>query len=113
MADAPRSIDVVIGILGAAAALAGLVLVFGGIALTAVLAFAGDTSARVLKPYRATAKWTLVALGCNLASVAISTTWLVAGGPSWMYGWVVAFFFAQLGVVMGIAILVTRRVMFS
>jgi len=87
--------------------------VFGGVAITAFLAFAGDTSTRVLKPYRTSAKWILIALGANLVSVALSTSWLAASGPAWMYGWVVACFLAQLVVVMAVAIYVTRKVIFS
>lgn len=113
MDSAPSSKDVVITILGAAATLAGLVLVFGGVAITAFLAFVGGTSTRVLKPYRTSAKWILMALAANLVSVAFSTVWLVASGPTWMYAWVVAFFFVQLIVVMAVAIYVTRTVIFS
>ncbi len=86
---------------------------FGGVAITAFLAFAGGTSTKVLKPYRTSAKWILVALGANLVSVALSTAWLMASGPEWMYGWVVAYFLAQLVVVMAVAVYVTRKVIFS
>lgn len=69
--------DVVSAILGAAAGLSGLVLVFLGIVVTRYQAFPSDTSANVLRPYRQAAALVLVAFAFGLLCVAASTGWLV------------------------------------
>lgn len=101
--DAPTDKDVVITVVGASAGLAGLVLVFLGIAIAALQAFPADTPANALTAYKRTVKAVLAVFVASLIPVAVGTGWLVSGGPGWLYGWAIGLFAAQLVLVVGAA----------
>ncbi len=91
-----ESKDVVLGALGAAAALAGLVLVFLGIVIAAYQSYAGNAPASVVRPYRIAGVALFGTFGLSLVTVALCMAWLALGGPQWLYGWTVGFFVLQL-----------------
>lgn len=92
--------DVVTALLGAAAGLSGLVLVFLGIVVTRYQAFPSDTATNVLRPYRRAAVLVLIAFGLGVACVALATGWLVGlGGNDCLYRLTVASFVAQVALL--------------
>jgi hypothetical protein len=91
-----ESKDVVLGALGAAAALAGLVLVFLGIIIAAYQSYAGNAPASVVRPYRIAGIALFATFGLSVATVAVCIAWLALGGPNWLYGWTVGLFALQL-----------------
>ncbi len=91
-----ESKDVVLGALGAAAALAGLVLVFLGIIIAAYQSYAGNAPASVVRPYRIAGVALFGTFSLSLVTVALCMAWLALGGPHWLYGWTVGFFVLQL-----------------
>jgi uncharacterized membrane protein len=88
--------EVVLGALGAAAALAGLVLVFLGIIIAAYQSYAGNAPASVVRPYRIAGVALFGTFSLSLVTVALCMAWLALGGPHWLYGWTVGFFVMQL-----------------
>lgn len=84
------------GALGAAAALAGLVLVFLGIIIASYQSYAGNAPASVVRPYRIAGIALFGTFGLSLVTVALCIVWLALGGPPWLYGWTVGFFVVQL-----------------
>jgi len=62
--------DVVISILGSAAALAGFVLVFLGIVIASYQSYPGEVPAPVVRPYRIAGTALLAAFGLGLVTVA-------------------------------------------
>jgi uncharacterized membrane protein len=86
--------DIVIALLGVSAGLAGLILVFLGLVVTAYQSFAGDTPERILGRYRRATGVILVAFGLGIACVLSAFLWLVEFGerPSlytttlWLFG---------------------------
>jgi hypothetical protein len=92
--------DVVVTLLGVSAGLAGLVLVFLGLVVTAYQAFAADTPASILDRYQRSASLALVSFAFGVVCVALATGWLVdLGDNRWLYRLTVAAFFAQLVVL--------------
>src|SRR5712692_1386927 len=91
-----ESKDVVLGALGAAAALAGLVLVFLGIIIAAYQSYAGNAPASVVRPYRIAGVALFGTFSLSLVTVALCMAWLALGGHHWLYGWTVGFFVLQL-----------------
>lgn len=69
--------DVVLALLGVSAALAGLVLVFLGLIITAYQSFRTPTPAPVLNRYRRIAVTVLAAFGLGIACVVVATLWLL------------------------------------
>lgn len=80
LADAPTRNETVIAAGGAAAALAGLILVFLGVVIAGYQAFPGDTPKRLLKPYRKATAAILAVFALSLTSAALSLAWLATGG---------------------------------
>lgn len=70
--------DVVPAIFGAAAGLAGLLLVFLGASVTAFESFAGDAPAAVTARFRRAATWILGAFLLGLVDVAVAFAWLLS-----------------------------------
>lgn len=68
---------VVPAVFGAAAGLAGLLLVFLGVALSAFQAFAGDVPAAATARFRRAGNWILSAFLLALTDVAVAFTWLL------------------------------------
>jgi hypothetical protein len=103
--------DVTITVLGAAAALAGLVLVFLGIIVTTYQSFPGDTPAKVLSGFRIAAMSTLGTFVLGVACVVLSTAWLLTRNNEYVYLAALAAFAAQLLLLLVAAGVVTRRVL--
>ena len=64
--------DVVPAVFGAAAGLAGLLLVFLGVSISAFQSFAGDAPAAATAGYRRAGSWILSAFLVALADVAVA-----------------------------------------
>ena len=105
--------DVVIGVLGAAAALGGLVLVFLGIIIAAYQSYPGGVPAPVVAPYRVGGGALFGAFAISLVTVATCVLWLVMGGPSGLYGWTIGLFGVQLIAVLLSAGWTTRMVLWQ
>jgi hypothetical protein len=106
--DAPSAKEVVIAEVGAASAFVGFVLVFLGILLTTYQTLLGTLSRDKLSQFK-TAAWIAAAVtGLGLASVAISTLWLVHGGGHRFYVVTLVVFFVELLALTGTALYSTR-----
>ncbi len=103
--------DVILGVMGAAAALAGFVLVFLGIVIAAYQSYAGNAPAPVVRPYRTAGITLFGTFGLSLVTVTLCLLWLVSVGPSWMYGLTLALFIAQMAAVLIAAGWTTRMVL--
>jgi hypothetical protein len=103
--------DVVLGILGAAAALGGLVLVFLGIIIAAYQSYPGGAPAPVITPYRVAGGTLFGTFALSLLTVATCVVWLALGGPAGLYGWTIALFVLQLVAVLLSAGWATRVVL--
>jgi uncharacterized membrane protein len=108
-----RHQDVVIAVLGAAAGLAGLVLVFLGIVITTFQSYNTEDSATVLPGFRRDAKVTLGSFAFGLVSVGSSTAWLLTRNNQGLYIAAIATFGVQLLLLLVAAGLVTKRVLWS
>jgi hypothetical protein len=106
-----ESKDVVLGALGAAAALAGLVLVFLGIIIAAYQSYAGNAPASVVRPYRIAGVALFGTFALSVLTVAVCMTWLALGGPHWLYGWTVGLFALQLVAALVAAGWTTRMIL--
>src|SRR5437016_13731910 len=94
-----ESKDVVLAAMGAAAALAGFVLVFLGVIIASYQSYAATTPAAVVRPYRTAGVALFGTFGLSLVTVALCLLWLVLAGPTWLYGFALAVFVIQLVVV--------------
>jgi hypothetical protein len=72
------SVGVVPAIFAAAAGLAGLLLVFLGVAISAFQSFAGDAPPAATVRFRRAGDWILAAFLLGLADVAVSFWWLLS-----------------------------------
>jgi uncharacterized membrane protein len=70
--------DVVPAVFGAAAALAGLLLVFLGVSLSAFQSFAGDAPAAATARFQRAGSWILSAFLLGLTDVAVAFAWLLS-----------------------------------
>ena len=70
--------DVVPAIFGAAAGLAGLLLVFLGVSISAFQSFAGDAPPAATAGYRRAGSWILSAFLVGLVDVAVAFVWLLS-----------------------------------
>lgn len=103
--------DVALAILGAAAGLAGLVLVFVGFLISAIGALPPGSDAAVYRPYRRSAVGAAVAFGLSLLAVALATAWLLAGDRGTaLYVSVTVVFFAAL-VALAVSAAVAMRLL--
>ncbi len=73
-----EEVEVVPAIFGAAAGLAGLLLVFLGVSMSAFQSFAGDTPAAATAGFRRAGGWILGAFLLGLADVAVAFSWLLS-----------------------------------
>ena len=103
--------DVVIAILGSAAALAGFVLVFLGIIIASYQSYPGEVPEAVVRPYRIAGAALLLAFALGLITVALSLLWLINGGQDTLYGWSIALFAILLAVTFIAAAWSTRMVL--
>jgi hypothetical protein len=70
--------EVVPAIFGAAAGLAGLLLVFLGVAISAFQSFGGDVPAAATLRFRRAGSWILAAFLLGLVDVAVGFWWLLS-----------------------------------
>jgi hypothetical protein len=70
--------DVVAAIFGAAAGLAGLLLVFLGTSISAFQSYAADVPAAATARFRRAGAWILAAFLLGLADVALAFAWLLS-----------------------------------
>jgi hypothetical protein len=71
-------VDVVPSVFGAAAGLAGLLLVFLGVSFSAFQSFSGDTPPAATARFRRAGRWILGAFLLGLVTVAVSFAWLLS-----------------------------------
>jgi len=103
--------EVVLATMGAAAALAGFVLVFLGVIIAAYQSYAGNAPPAVVRPFRTAGMALFGTFGFSLVTVLLCLLWLVLGGPMWLYGFTLALFVIQLVVVFLAAGWTTRMVL--
>jgi hypothetical protein len=72
--------DVVPAVFGAAAGLAGLLLVFLGVSISAFQSYAGDAPPAATARVRRAGAWILGAFLLGLVAVAVSFSWLLSPG---------------------------------
>jgi|SRR5258708_5529810 hypothetical protein len=105
--------DVIITVLGASAALAGLVLVFVGIVVTTFQGYGTEQAAAVRSAFRHDALLTLAPFTLGVASVGCSTAWLLTRNNQPLYIATLVTFIGQLVLLLLAAFLVTRRVLWT
>jgi hypothetical protein len=105
--------DVVITVLGAAAGLAGLVLVFLGIVVTTFQSYSTEDGATVISGFRRDAKVTLGSFTFGLICVVSSTIWLLTKNNDGLYIATLVAFLGQLILLVLAAGLVTKRVLWT
>jgi len=99
--------EVVPAVFGAAAGLAGLLLVFLGVSLSAFQSFAGDAPAAATARFRRAGSWIFGAFLLGLVTVAVSFSWLLSPGRA-LRDAAVALFAVELAAT-ALAALVTVR----
>ena len=87
--------EVVVALLGASAALVGLILVFVGLVVNAYVALPGEVGDDVRNPLRCMARVTVVPFGLGLIQISAGTVWLVYQW-GWLYGPTIWLFIATL-----------------
>lgn len=101
-------------LLGASAALAGLVLVFLGLVVGAYGGLAGDTPKAVKEPLRRTGRAVLVPFGLALACMTTATLWLaVSGRAEGLYVATVVLFIAQVVALAAAALWTLRELLWD
>jgi hypothetical protein len=103
--------DTVVAIVGASAALAGLVLVFLGILVTSFQSLLGNVRVTTLDRFKKATWMSLAVFVLALASMVLGVTWLVADGGHGFYLVIVVAFFVQVGALAVVAAYVTTRVL--
>ena len=73
----PEAKDVVIGILGASGALAGLLLVFGGLIFAQAASFPASTDDKITERYTRAGKLAVLPFWGFLATTLMSVLWLI------------------------------------
>jgi uncharacterized membrane protein len=106
-----ESKDVILAAMGAAAALAGFVLVFLGVIIASYQSYAATTPSAVVRPYRTAGITLFGTFGLSLLTVALCLLWLILGGPTWLYGFTLVVFVLQLVVAFLAAGWTTRMVL--
>lgn len=69
--------DVILGILGASGALAGLILVFGGFIFSQAASFPSTTSDEVIARYTKAGRWAIYPFWGFLVTTLLSVWWMV------------------------------------
>ena len=98
-----------IAALGAAAALAGFVLVFLGVVITGFFSFPPETARLVRRRYLRTAGMSVAAFLVGLVTVALGIVWLAYGQSGAVYHWMIVLFFVQLGLVFVVGVVTTLQ----
>jgi hypothetical protein len=105
--------DVIITVLGAAAGLAGLVLVFLGIVVTTFQGYGPEQAAAVRPGFRRDALLTLAPFSLGVACVGLSIAWLLTTDNQVLYIAALVAFIVQLMLLALAGGLVTRRVLWA
>jgi hypothetical protein len=105
--------DVIVTVLGAAAGLAGLVLVFLGIVVSTFQGYSPEAAATVLPGFRRDAKFILGSFGFGLVCVGLATAWLLTRNNQGLYIATIVTFIGQLLLLIAAAGLVTKRVLWT
>ena len=108
MAISPDPKEVVLAILGASAGVAGLVLVFVGILITAIAGYPGETSPRTLRPFRLGAWAAVGVFGLSLLTTALSLGWLVVADAHSLYVATICLFVGLLVALLALAAAVVK-----
>lgn len=103
--------DTVTAIVGASAALAGLVLVFLGVLVTSYQTLLGTAKDETLGRFRNASWIALGVFGLALVNVGLGVAWIDATGGDRLYAAVVGLFFAELGALGVAALYATWRVL--
>lgn len=106
----PSDQDVVTAVFGAATGLAGLLLVFLGIVVSAFRSYSAAVPAAATAPYRRAGRAILAAFLLGLSASAVSLVWLLSPGRG-LRDAAVVLFFVQLGTVAVTAVGVARLVL--
>jgi uncharacterized membrane protein len=106
----PSELDVVRAVFGAATVLAGLLLVFLGIVVSAFRSYSAAVPAAATAPYRRAGRAILAAFLLGLSSSAVALVWLLSPGRA-LYDATIVLFFAQLATVAVSAVGVARLVL--
>jgi hypothetical protein len=109
VATSPNPSDVVLAILGASAGVAGLVLVFVGILVTAIAGYPGGTSTRTLRPFRLAAWASVCVFGLSLLTTALSLLWLAVTDAHSLYVATIALFLGLLLALLALAAAVVKE----
>ena len=99
--------DIILATMGAAAGLAGLVLVFLGIVVSAVQSYAGDTNKRVRRKYVGLRWGSFGLFLLSLATVLLALLWLMNGGDN-LYRAAITLFVAVLVGMAGLGVAVMK-----
>jgi hypothetical protein len=102
--------NVVPAVFGAAAGLAGLLLVFLGVSMSAFQSFAGDAPAAATARFRRAGAWILGAFLLGLVAVAVSFSWLLSPGRA-LRDAAVVLFAVELAATATAAIVTVRTVL--
>jgi hypothetical protein len=105
--------DVIVTVLGAAAGLAGLVLVFLGIVVSTFQSYNAVDAATVLPGFRRDAKVILGSFALGLVCVGLSVAWLLTRNNQGLYIAAIVTFIGQILLLMVAAGLVTKRVLWG
>jgi hypothetical protein len=103
--------DVVTAVAGASAALAGLVLVFLGVLVSAYQTLLGRVREDILGRFRNAAWLSLGVFTLALASLALAVSWLDVDGGHRLYVVIVGGFFLELAALFAVAVYATWRVL--
>jgi uncharacterized membrane protein YhaH (DUF805 family) len=108
----PAHRDVVISILGAAAALAGLTLVFLGMVISVYQNLSEATSERQRSNYRLLSALVLAAFVASILAVALATVWLISFAEARaLYVAVIVVFMFSLALLVMATVMVFRRLL--
>jgi hypothetical protein len=103
--------DVVIAEIGASSAFAGFVLVFLGTVITTYRTLLGRTAVENVERIRTAGRIAVTVFLLGLASVVVSTSWLIAGGGKAFYVATLVVFFSELAALVAVAVYSTWRVL--
>jgi hypothetical protein len=106
----PEQKDVVVALLGAAASLGGLVLVFLGVTVTTVQSYDAQTPRAVLTRFRILVWFVVGVFLLSMVTVVLATLWLLLKTDS-VYWWTVWSFFVQVFALAALAAIATRQLL--
>lgn len=99
--------DIILATMGAAAGLAGLVLVFLGIVISTIQSYPGATGRRVKRKYVVLGWGTFALFALSLATVLFALLWLMNGGAT-LYGAAITLFVVVIVGMAGLGVAVMK-----